>query len=138
MERIRWDDSFTVGIPLLDDQHQQILGLLDDLLARSSLDLSCHAASKPLTRLRVYAERHFEAEERILEHAGYPGLAEHMAEHNAYREKVAQLCLDSMAGKAALQPQALQLLRGWWIDHILLTDAKYTAHLASHAEAPIG
>lgn len=132
MEKIYWDSSYNTGIRTLDDQHKQIVGLINLLLSKPDADVRSEVMSDALTRLTYYGRKHFEAEEQILEEHNYPELAQQKSEHKAYRIKIAQTCQETMLHKDSAPKELLQFIRNWWSHHILESDMKYKSFLLEH------
>ncbi|NIA15135.1 MAG: bacteriohemerythrin [Nitrospiraceae bacterium] len=125
MEEIVWKPSYSVGVPSLDEQHKQLVSMLNLLLSHSEATVRSEAISELLTRMTKYALNHFKTEEELMEKYAYPELSVHKQEHKTYRLKVAALCQETMDHKALVPEELRQYLMGWWINHILKTDMKY-------------
>jgi hemerythrin len=71
-----------------------------------------------------YTQVHFKAEEAYLKKIGYPELAAHEKEHQAFLEKAAALAV--VAGDGVQDCAGLHdYLRGWLLEHILKSDMRY-------------
>jgi hemerythrin len=71
-----------------------------------------------------YAQVHFEDEETYLKKIGYPQLAAHEKEHQAFLEKATELAVVSVDGvqdAAGLH----DYLKDWLLQHILKSDMHY-------------
>lgn len=129
-KQLLWLPEYSVGHPLLDAQHKKLQWL-------------CHAAAYYLGNhfddeaerykdilhdLGVYAQQHFSTEEALLERIGYPGLAAHQAEHQAYLAKLSMAIAEMLGGQ--LYPQELaEWLSDWWLHHTLGADSEYSSFL---------
>ena len=80
-----------------------------------------------ITRLKQYVREHFDAEEALMACADYPNLAEHVAEHLAFRVKLGELQLKSIGQDVSMDTVAL--LRDWLTNHIARTDMEYVPYL---------
>lgn len=106
------------GVPLIDLQHDATLNQIDRLRRGEKMS---HALI--LSEIAEYALVHFATEEYMLALAEYPGLAEHRAEHNEFRRRLALYCTDAMNGKT---PEGvLQYLTEWWDHHVMREDAAW-------------
>ena len=128
MERISWDQSFSVGVAELDGQHRDIVKTINLLISDFDAQARSETISEALTRLTKYAAEHFETEERLLADHGYPELFSQKGDHKEFRKKVVALCADAMSGKPSMSKELLQYLRDWWADHILKKDMKYRSY----------
>jgi hemerythrin len=133
-----WDDSFSVGNAILDSQHQQLLEIcnrLAECIGMTGRD-SDGLFHEVLNELAVYGKKHFITEEHLLSQLGYSSLADQLAEHAAYDEKLAAVLIAAVAGK--LEKIELQrYLSHWWVDHILGSDMLYKPFL-EHASTSTG
>lgn len=121
-----WREDYSVGVPVLDRDHQRLLQLLNALAEAARGPCHCAAVSPALTSLRRYVEVHFEREERLLNMAQSPAFTEHLAQHRDFEQTV----LDLEAHYAASADRVtlmsvLRFVRDWLIDHILHVDQGY-------------
>ncbi|GAB3437518.1 bacteriohemerythrin [Insolitispirillum peregrinum] len=121
-----WQDSYTVGHPTLDYDHQrlgQIINRLDDAVHFQHGDTEISAI---LSALRHYVESHFAREERLLEAAGYHHCTTHSVSHRRIEqtledfENLHRSSPDNLDAKALLA-----FLQRWLINHILKDDMDY-------------
>ncbi|MDR1802256.1 MAG: hemerythrin family protein [Treponema sp.] len=80
---IRWDGSMKLGIPILDEQHVNLVRIADNLqLTNSKSSDHTHnrfigAASEAIE----YIKYHFATEEKLMRLLEYPNYNEHINEH---------------------------------------------------------
>lgn len=120
---LQWTDAFSVGHPLLDEQHETLIHVLNDVLTCSE-----EAFPDLLDRLAEYAVQHFLTEEALLTECAYPGLEEQRQEHAAYEEKIALLAYQTIKEHTD-RKTILSFIQNWWVDHILKTDAAYRPYV---------
>lgn len=125
---IEWTPALSTGVPLLDEHHKAIFQWLAELES-ATLDERTLFGVYAITRLKHYMREHFAAEEALMRAAGYPHLAEHMAEHAEFRAKLAELQLKSIAQD--ISTETVGFLRDWLTNHITRTDMKYVPYLKS-------
>jgi hemerythrin-like metal-binding protein len=125
MEPIQWTESFSVGVKLFDEQHKQLIGMINRLSEDPQAATSSETVSELLDAMTDYAQGHFEAEETLMEKHSYPQLREHTAQHHAFRRKTAELCMDTMNRVDTVPESLLEYLRDWLIGHILKSDMAY-------------
>jgi hemerythrin-like metal-binding protein len=81
---LQWDASLSVGIELVDEQHQelfrQVNGLLDALAKGQAKEELCRL----LTFLGKYTIDHFGAEERLMSQYKYPLSIAHKKQHSDF------------------------------------------------------
>lgn len=128
-----WSPRLATGIELLDAQHREIFrwfAELDTAAAEQRTLLAVYT----MTRLNRYMLDHFAAEEAVMRAAGFPGLARHVAQHHAFRERLRKLKLES-AGRDAAAATG-EFLRMWLIEHIHGYDMEYVPYLGWLNERP--
>ena len=84
-------DDLVTGNELIDSQHKELIGKINDLLASCEERSNLSGAAKMLNYLADYTDFHFNAEEALQKEIGYPGLKEHLAKHQELRDTVQQL-----------------------------------------------
>lgn len=132
MPVVKWDESFSVGNGLLDGQHQKLFRAINDLYDATRGRKATAESRRALEFLIDYTRTHFADEEALMEARGYPGLAEHRAEH---QELIANL--QEFARRLAreetdpfVDEDLLFFLTGTWlVDHVMSSDQKYVAAL---------
>ncbi len=129
MALFEWDDSFSVGIEMIDKQHMilvRAINLMDMAVNANSSDRLLGAI---FDTLADYTDVHFKYEEDLFEMYDYPDAAAHRQQHNDLLEKVLELKGDWEAGNAEIGQEVLDFLVDWLKNHILGTDQAYTAFL---------
>jgi hemerythrin-like metal-binding protein len=122
MTMIEWTSALSTGVPLLDEHHQTIFQWLAELENAATEERTLFGVYA-LTRLRHYAREHFAAEETLMKACGYAELAEHVAEHIAFRAKLEKLHLQSIG--TDISTDTIAFLRDWLTHHITITDMAY-------------
>jgi hemerythrin len=125
---LAWKDQFIIDNGPIDRDHKMLVVRINNVLRRLNGKAQADAVLKDIFSLRAHAEFHFKREESLQEQAGYPGLAEHAAEH---RQLLAQIdgVLDEIE---ALPPEAVvpeqrkkkTLFYRWILHHLIDTDQK--------------
>jgi hemerythrin len=114
-----WTSSLVVGVPEIDEQHQELFRRAERLIL--ALRAGDRSEVEPLIRyLADYAVSHFEAEERCMTQTGYPGLEAHRAAHQKFREDFQGLVRDyQRKGPTALVALSIHnWLADWLRTHI--------------------
>lgn len=119
---IQWTPALATGVPLLDEQHQTIFRWLAELESATAEQRTLFGAYA-ITRLQSYVRDHFAAEEALMQAAGYPDLAAHVAEHESFRRRLAELQVQAMVRDASAD--TVVFLRDWLVNHIGKTDMSY-------------
>ncbi|HJW73769.1 MAG TPA: bacteriohemerythrin [Geothrix sp.] len=131
MEKIIWNDSFSVGVAKLDGQHKRITEIINLLMDEPKDGFDSRTVEQILNQLTEYVHNHFETEEKILADLGFPDLHLQHEEHKEFRLELADLCMQAIHGYASIPANLNLYLREWWVDHILVKDMQYRPFLAS-------
>lgn len=128
MSLVEWDGKYLLGLPEIDEHHQHLFTLIQrafDCYNRGESDQSIRTL---LDELMEYAAYHFASEEMLMGEIGYPGIAEHNAEHGIFTEKAKEMLdLYQTIGSAVLSG-LLIFLNAWLTQHILQKDADYARY----------
>ena len=134
---IDWSDKYTVRNKELDEHHQCLFGIVNDLhkaiIDKRGKDEIRHIVD----RLIEYTKSHFAAEERLMEACGYPHYQHHKAEHERLLRQVSELDRElCKSGDVAACDVFAFLIKDWLIGHILKDDKGYAPFLAKRHPAP--
>lgn len=127
MEKINLDDSFSVGVKQLDEQHRQIIRMINKLIDTNNVSVDSELISETLTEMMQYASDHFKTEEHLLTEYKYPDYKSHKDHHIEFRKNTANFSMDTLKYKRTVPVEILTYLKEWWVDHILKIDMKYKA-----------
>ncbi|MDP3430667.1 MAG: bacteriohemerythrin, partial [Desulfomicrobium sp.] len=127
-KKIIWDKSFETGIDEVDAQHQRLVEIINSLAEGIG-----HASMKDLqgilSKLKEYAQYHFQTEEGIMEASAYTELEDHKAEHSAFVDQILLFDLDVILASEGLAWDMFHFLRGWLTNHILVVDRQFSTSL---------
>lgn len=132
MPLMTWDDSFSVGVRALDDQHKGLVKTLNALHAAMLGGKSRSAAGPLLDTLVRYTREHFATEEELMNRTRYPELARHQEEHRNLTQEVQEYLRRFQNGEATVSMDLLKFLQGWLMHHILHQDREYGPWLNQH------
>ena len=134
MERMEWNDTLSVGIELIDDQHKTWIGhfnaVLDAIDARDDQE----SIISTLDFLSDYTEKHFSTEEKYMTSSNYPGYDEHKAKHEGLKTTVADLVRDFREDGISRQlaDAVNTLLSNWLVKHIQEVDTNFADFAKEH------
>ncbi len=131
MAKSVWKTQYETGIPIIDEQHKRLFGALDQVQG-AVLDGSTRAEIRGLLQALVADTReHFQTEEAIMAHHGFPDLLTHIREHELLMEKLDELGQrfeESHDSMALLVPT---FMGGWLRHHISEGDFRYAQYMKS-------
>ncbi|MCL2190788.1 MAG: bacteriohemerythrin [Treponema sp.] len=133
---IPWEDRFAVGIPMVDDQHKELLNLANALhdTCRQGKEFVPAGFKKAAVAAVDYVKVHFSAEEKIMERVNYPEMAEHRAEHQEFIKKVLAEVRNFEDGVSFVPNRFVVFLKDWILSHIALMDRKMAAYVLDFAK----
>lgn len=89
--RAEFDETLVTGNEMIDDQHKELIGRINQLLESCEGGQGKVKAVKMLDYLMEYTDFHFSAEEKLQEEISYPGIKEHKAKHEEFKQAVKEL-----------------------------------------------
>lgn len=125
-----WSREYEVGVPEIDEQHQNLFKMLNRLNEAMAMGEGKNMLNQILFGLVDYTARHFKTEEMYMERANYPELESHRQVHIRLTDKVHEMVDRYKAGEVGLGVELLNFLQDWLKKHILGTDKKYAPYLA--------
>jgi hemerythrin len=131
MAIFEWDDSLSIGIEEVDNQHKELIIKLDELaqgiLQRKGKD----KIGTILRFMSDYGKLHFSTEEDYMAKHGYPGLDLHIKQHEKFKDTTNKLIneLESEKDMESFASSVQRFLIDWLILHIKTTDQKFGGFL---------
>nr|CRH07409.1 Putative methyl-accepting chemotaxis sensory transducer [Candidatus Magnetococcus massalia] len=129
---IPWDEKYSVGVQILDQDHQRLVNYINRLEAAGAVGQSQVALARVVRALLDYTHFHFQREEEMMEQTGYAELDRHKEHHRTlvdqvqkYNERIKNEGLDMI-------DEVLQFLKGDFLNHILTVDKGYDSHFKKH------
>ena len=131
MVNIEWDDSLSVGIPLIDEQHKMLIQRLQALVHAIETYQSVSEIVKTLDFLIEYTNFHFSTEEKHMNETQYPGVTDHHTQHEEFKATLRDLTVDFEEDGAtrALAESVNTFLMNWLVTHIKSVDVQFGTFL---------
>lgn len=126
MALIQWDGSFSVKVAEIDQQHQKLMSMINELNDAMRQGKGKDVLGKIVNGLFSYTVTHFSMEEKYFDRFGYPETDSHKKEHVAFVKKVSEFKDGVEKGKLGLSIEVMNFLSDWLKNHIKLTDMKYS------------
>ena len=124
-----WSDRFKINVKVLDDQHRQLIRVINELHDAMQSGRGRDVIGTTLTKLINYTMTHFSTEEEILLRNRFPMYAEHKRQHDLLTGKVVKYKKEYDAGATTTSVEILNFMIQWLTDHLLKTDHQYSAYL---------
>ena len=124
MATFEWTTRLAVGFPEMDEQHQQLIALMNQLQAGVDAGAPADQLLVLLGELGELAVRHFDQEERVMVSINYPALDLHRIMHQSLIERF-MAHRDELAQTGSFTPEFSEFLFRWLTSHICGPDTKY-------------
>ena len=124
-----WSREYQVGIRSVDEQHKQLVDIINQLHQAMASGRERVTVGKSLEKLIDYTKAHFTAEEEVLESCGYPEFLAHHTEHECLTFAVLEFHQKLMSKQIGLSIDMMAFLKDWLGQHILKVDMQYAPYL---------
>ncbi|MCX8084193.1 MAG: bacteriohemerythrin [Calditerrivibrio sp.] len=124
-ELITWSSKIETGIKKFDDQHKELVRLLNKFYRAINEGRSKAVLGEILKELANYTVYHFQSEEDAFKRFNFPDKDEHIRIHKDLVNQVVKVIKDFEAGKDVVSVNLLQFLKDWVVKHIMGDDMKY-------------
>jgi hemerythrin len=126
-----WKQEYSVNIREIDQQHQKLVGMLNELHEAMGKGEGREVLGRVLKDLANYTKTHFATEERLMKAHGYPDYESHKMKHEKMTEAVLQNIAKFEAREMTSLIGVFQFLKDWLKKHIMQTDMGYSTFLNS-------
>ena len=124
MELMTWKPAYVIGIELVDEHHQRLFELVNQLHRALLAGGGREAVDVALKALLEYTTYHFGAEEELMRSIGYPGLEEHRRQHAALVEKTLEMVGRYQKGDQEVSMPLVHFVKEWLYEHTTTSDRK--------------
>ena len=120
MPRIEWDESFSVGINLIDEQHKMLIERTNAIAEAVEMKRGLGKIVQTLGFMIDYTEFHFSEEEKVMIANDYHKLAEHQKLHEDFKKRLNLMVQDFEEDGATpdLSEEITAYLTSWLANHI--------------------
>jgi len=134
-DMFEWKPEYSVQIPKIDAQHQQLFVLAAELHNAMSQGKGKAVLKQSLARLIEYTKVHFACEEQLMNQYHYPEVVAHKAQHDQLTAQVVDLHKRFLSGETTLTITLMVFLKNWLERHIAASDQQYSVHIRGKAAA---
>lgn len=136
VETMVWSDEvYGLGIKKIDDQHKQLLNLINALgqIAHDEKKADVEFLKKVINTLVDYTKNHFADEEKLLKKLHYPEYPNHTLQHRKFIAQVEEFRTAFMNSpdSKVLIGKIVTFLSKWLTQHILVEDKQYAQYMFS-------
>lgn len=98
MALVEWDQRLSVDIKVCDEQHEKLIGLVNDLHELMDADKGSEAVGKIFRSTIACAKAHFKEEEKMMQAHGYPAIEDQKLSHQLFVNEVNNLFAQFKSG----------------------------------------
>jgi len=125
-----WNDTYLLGIPMIDNQHKKFFVILDNLVTLNQKQEKSEIHTV-INELQNYVIYHFQTEEDLMVKSHSPNIDLHIMEHELFRKKVEEFHHSYYNNNAELLNEMISFMRKWLLIHISGTDSEYADSIKS-------
>jgi len=129
MPLIEWNEMYSIGIEIIDEQHKKFFSIINILFDAMKEGRGDELVLPVLKELQDYVIHHFQSEETWMKMCDYPYIDKHKLEHQDAVKMVNKFVMEYERGKQDVIIDMLKFLSAWLQDHILETDREYIPFL---------
>jgi len=129
MALITWNESYSVKVREIDNQHKKLISLINELHDKMKEGKGKEILGKVLAGLVDYTVFHFAYEEKLFANHNYPEAKIHTRQHNDLLNQVKDYVQKLESGESISAVDLMNFLKEWLVKHIMDTDKKYSAFL---------
>ena len=128
MSVAHWSPNLSVGIEVLDSDHQTLIEVLNRLDAEVGRGAAHDRIAGILDELIADTEAHFRREEEIMAREDYPDAEHHGLIHKALIDEIEEFRQRFAAGME-IGPEITEFIKRWLIGHIMESDKHLGGYL---------
>lgn len=122
--KIEWNESYLIGEPDIDRQHQHLFELTNQLIANNDPE----TLRQLVMQLYKHTREHFELEEALMRILKVPDYKVHIEYHNQLLDRLNLISADIGKGQDH-KAELVGLMTRWALDHIPESDALLTRYI---------
>ena len=124
MAILEWDESISLHIPFIDQQHKSLIDWVNKLNDAVQRHEGALILDETLQKLINYAMEHFTAEEHLMISYNFPDFTGHRQEHDLFVQKLSEI-QGGFHDSEETSARTLKFLVEWIVCHIKGTDQNY-------------
>jgi hemerythrin len=132
MSLLQWKPSYTLGIPSVDREHRELIGLINDTYGHLAGSADAVAIESCLEDIYAGIAAHFALEERHMREAGYVEYQAHKDEHENLLDEIRDLMDEFVANPESGRQVLQERLANWFGGHFATFDARLHLALGGH------
>ena len=130
-EIISWTSRYATGIKVIDNQHRELVKLINQLHQACLLgeEGARPVYKEAMHKMVEYVRFHFTAELEILAQIKYPDYNDHKKQHDNLIRDILVAAKESKEGKKFVPNHFVRTLMDWVFGHIAIYDKRYSEYV---------
>jgi hemerythrin-like metal-binding protein len=120
-----WTDKFLFGIEDVDEQHKQLIELVNSMFASFKMDKTKKEIKENIKSFVDFASYHFGNEEQYFEQFNYSESKSHIKEHNEFLKQIKSFQIDYNTNKVKFLDDIMSYIKVWLYRHFTEEDIKF-------------
>ncbi len=132
MAPLEWKDDYSVGIPAVDHEHRELIGLVNQLHDALASEKPETEVSEIFGDLFRAISAHFALEERFMREHRYDQAAQHKADHERLLDELRDIMDGHRNGDGHSGERLTASIDAWFATHFKTHDARLHSRLGAH------
>ena len=132
MDFIQWNESVILNVPIMDEQHKNMVDLTNQLHGLLETKNKTQI-SKTLKSILDEMEIHFETEDKLMKESKLPLFFSHKLEHERFYNKLNNIYFRIESGEKQLTLDNLKMIKIWFFNHIEFKDRSLADHVIANS-----
>jgi hemerythrin-like metal-binding protein len=132
MATLEWKDSYSVGVPAVDHEHRELIGLVNQLHGALASAQPEDAVAGIFGDLFRAISSHFALEERFMREHGYDQTTQHKADHERLLDELREIMDNYHDRKERSGENLTACVEAWFANHFQTHDARLHSRLGEH------
>jgi hemerythrin-like metal-binding protein len=132
MAPLEWKDSYSVGVPAVDHEHRELIGLVNQLHRALASVQPEDAVAGIFGDLFRAISSHFALEERFMREHGYDQTTQHKADHERLLDELREIMDNYHDRKERSGENLTACVEAWFANHFQTHDARLHSRLGEH------
>jgi len=132
MSLLVWKAEYSVGIASMDDEHREMIELINDVYAKLGAVPDAAAIEECLESIFTTISMHFALEERIMRDHGYAEYEDHKDDHEELLDEIRDLMDEWVADTDKGATLLKERLSAWFGNHFASFDARLHGKIGPH------
>jgi len=125
MSSLVWNEGMSVGIDVIDDDHEQILAIISRIIEAIDNNHAKSIIEELFDELERVTSSHFKREEDLMQATDYAGFEQHKKGHQAFIAQLPQLKEQLFNNSEKSAEEISQRLYDWVINHVVGSDLDF-------------